>query len=120
MSEAPEPAAFARPQTDVALVFKAMGDSTRFAMLSLLAQRPQSGVELARALGLAKPTVSHHCNQLREAGLLLEVYQAGSVRLSVNRAVLEELSSLTLATLFAPAATPALRTTRRKGSDDQP
>jgi DNA-binding transcriptional ArsR family regulator len=85
---------------DPALIFKALGDSTRFAIAQILARAPKSSVELARLLSVSKPTISHHVHLLREAGLIEEKYVAGSVELELRRPVLENLSQLTIAKLF--------------------
>lgn len=109
---------FAEPEIDPAMVFRALGDSTRFALVGLLAERPRTSVELARALGLSKPTVSHHVFLLREAGLLDEQIRGGATTLSVRRATLERLSAITLERLFEagrPAALTRSRRSRREG-----
>jgi len=106
-------ARFAEPQIDPAMVFRALGDSTRFALVSLLAERPRTSVELARALGLSKPTVSHHVFLLREAGLLNEQIRGGATTLSVRRATLERLSAITLKRLFEADRPAALNRSRR-------
>ncbi len=90
-----------RPDLDPALIFKALGDSTRFAIANLLADAPRTSVELARALAVSKPTVSHHVSLMRQAGLLRETYESGSVRLFLDREVLANLSALVLAKLYA-------------------
>jgi DNA-binding transcriptional ArsR family regulator len=90
----------ADPALDPALIFKALGDSTRFAIASVLARSPMSSVELAKTLSVSKPTISHHVHLLREAGLLQEIFLNGSVELRLKRSVLEKLSELTVAKLF--------------------
>ncbi len=55
---------------DRARRYKAMGDPTRLAIFEAAAHRPRSVGELARALGVAQPTVSNHVRILRDAGLL--------------------------------------------------
>lgn len=49
---------------------KAMADSTRLRILRYLAQEPQTATELSRILRLRPPTVNHHLNQLRLAGMV--------------------------------------------------
>ncbi len=49
---------------------KAMADSTRLRILRYLAQEPQTAAELSRILRLRPPTVNHHLNQLRLAGMV--------------------------------------------------
>jgi DNA-binding transcriptional ArsR family regulator len=81
---------------DLPMVFKALGDPTRFALLTLIARAPTSSVELAKALGVSKPTISHHVSQLRLAGLIRERQQNNQVLLSARTAVLENLSALVM------------------------
>jgi len=49
---------------------KALSDATRLRILRYLAQSPQTATELSRALRLRPPTVLHHLNQLRMAGMV--------------------------------------------------
>ena len=50
--------------------YKALADPTRLRIVGMLAERPMYGQELANALGVKPPTVSHHLAELRAAGLL--------------------------------------------------
>jgi len=83
-----------------ALVFRALGDSTRYAIVTILAKEPVTAVELAKRLGLTKATVSHHVHKLRVAGLINEDWDAGSARLSLKRQVFERLSTRTIEDLY--------------------
>lgn len=49
---------------------KALSDATRLRILRYLAQSPHTATELSRALRLRPPTVLHHLNQLRMAGMV--------------------------------------------------
>lgn len=49
---------------------KTLGDPSRLRLLGLLLREPQTGEELAAALGLTEATVTHHVTKLREAGLV--------------------------------------------------
>lgn len=82
------------------LVFRALGDTTRFAIAKIIAKEPTSSTELARRMGLTKGTVSHHVRILRVAGLIEEKWAGGSVTLSLNRATLEDLSAKTIEMLY--------------------
>lgn len=55
-----------------ALIFslKALSDATRLRILRYLAQSPRTATQLSRALRLRPPTVLHHLNQLRIAGMV--------------------------------------------------
>lgn len=105
---------FSEPRLDPALIFKALGDSTRFAIVSMLARKPTAAVELARRLSVSKPTISHHIHLLREAGLLDGRLEQGATLLSVRRSVLEQLSSLTTDQLYNAGRKLSLKTTRSK------
>lgn len=50
--------------------FKAVGDSTRSRIISLLSERAATTSQLAEALGQAKGNVGHHLKVLEEAGLI--------------------------------------------------
>ncbi len=58
---------------------KALADESRLKILRLVAQREWSVGELAEAIGLGEPTVSHHLARLREA-YLVNIRTAGSAR----------------------------------------
>lgn len=49
---------------------RALSDPTRIRVLGLLGQRPMYGQELAQALNVTPPTVSHHLQALVMAGLV--------------------------------------------------
>jgi DNA-binding transcriptional ArsR family regulator len=50
--------------------FEALGDHQRRAILRLLGDRPRSVGELASALPVTRPAVSHHLRLLKDAGLV--------------------------------------------------
>lgn len=57
----------------IALRLKALADPTRIQLVSLLLSRPERGActcELAPAVDLSEPTISHHLKQLLDAGLV--------------------------------------------------
>lgn len=94
------PPAGASAEPDLDLVFRALGDGTRWAMLGLLAERPMAPSELADALGIARSTVSHHLFLLREAGLVTAAGE-GRAPLTLSRDVFARLSARTLDRFFA-------------------
>ena len=58
-------------QTDhLSLVFAALADPTRRAILEMLSQRPHSVSRLAEPLGITLTAVAQHLQQLEEAGLV--------------------------------------------------
>lgn len=99
-SEIADSLSYAEPELDPALIFKALGDHTRYQIISLIAEFPLSSVQLSQKLSISKATVSHHVHILREAGLLTERYSSGSVILSLKREVVENLSSLIINKMY--------------------
>jgi DNA-binding transcriptional ArsR family regulator len=84
-----------------AKIFKALGDTTRYAMATTLARTPMTSVELAKLFKVSKPTISHHVAILREAGLLTERQtESGSV-LALNRRSLERASAAAAAEMYS-------------------
>ena len=59
---------------------KAMADPTRLRILRYLAEGPQTPSQLARRLRLRPPTVTHHLNTLRLAGLVEIIIHAEGER----------------------------------------
>jgi DNA-binding transcriptional ArsR family regulator len=60
----------AKHEPDLDLLFQALADPTRRAMLERLAQGPAPVSELARPTGLRLPTVMRHLSVLEAAGLV--------------------------------------------------
>jgi ArsR family transcriptional regulator, arsenate/arsenite/antimonite-responsive transcriptional repressor len=59
--------------TELAKVFKALGDPVRLRLLSMIASQEGGEVcvcELTPAFELSQPTISHHLKLLRQAGLI--------------------------------------------------
>jgi DNA-binding transcriptional ArsR family regulator len=95
-------------------VFRALGDTTRYAIASILARTPTTSAELARSLNVSKPTITHHVQALRSAGLIKETPSGGSTKLSLSRDTVAALSGAAVEQLFASSGELTLGTTRRK------
>ena len=67
-------------------VLKSLADSTRLHILCYLAEKPHTPSQLARRLRLRPPTVIHHLNDLRLAGLVQVILQPeGERRYTLRR-----------------------------------
>jgi DNA-binding transcriptional ArsR family regulator len=95
-------------------VFRALGDTTRYAIASILARTPTTSAELARSLKVSKPTITHHVHALRSAGLITETPSGGSTKLSLSRETVAALSGAAVEQLFASKADLTLGTTRKR------
>ncbi len=110
----PSESDIAEPERDPALIFKALGDTTRYAIVSLLARGPITSTDLAKKLGVSRPTISHHIHVLRDAGLLEEKIQGNAAVISLRREILEQLSDIAIRKLFNTTEKIDLRKTRTK------
>ena len=61
----------AKHDPDLSLLFHALADPTRRAILTRLAERPARVTDLADPTGLRLPTVMRHLSVLEEAGLIV-------------------------------------------------
>ena len=69
---------------------KALSDPTRLRILRYLADQPQTSSQLSRRLRLRTPTMTHHMNALRLAGLVhLQVDEQGERRYTVRAEAIE-------------------------------
>jgi len=82
--------------------FKALADESRLRIVGLLAQREWNVQELAAALGLKEPTVSHHLSVLKAQGLVTARAQGTTRWHALDKGALERLSRRVLQ---APAET---------------
>lgn len=92
------------PTLDEAVeLFKALGDPVRLRLLGLIAERPRSGTELAEAVAVGAPTISHHMEKLTRAGLVVAERDGQRRLYSIDTSRLN-----TWARSLAPAPAPAL------------
>ena len=103
-----------RLEVNAESVFRALGDTTRYAIASILARTPKTSAELARSLNVSKPTITHHVQALRSAGLLSETPAGGSTKLSLREDTVAALSGAALEQLFASTGDLSLTTTRKR------
>lgn len=73
--------------------FKALADPTRRRILELLRSADLNAGELADHFDMAKPSISHHLNTLKAAGLVDAEREGQSIVYSLNTSVLQDLMS---------------------------
>lgn len=79
-------------ETELVAVYKALADGTRLRIMGLVVERPRHVDELAMALGVSGPTISHHLFRLKAAGLVLAEREGRFIRYSANLSRLHGLS----------------------------
>jgi ArsR family transcriptional regulator, arsenate/arsenite/antimonite-responsive transcriptional repressor len=72
-------------------LFKALNDQTRREILELLKEKDLTAGEIADRFSISKPSISHHLDLLRQAGLVISVKQGQFVTYSLNTTVLDEV-----------------------------
>lgn len=65
-------------------VFKALSDPTRRQILELLKHQDMSAGDIADHFDMAKPSISHHLNTLKQAHLVLSEKQGQNIIYSIN------------------------------------
>ena len=88
------------PRDRLLVFFRALGDVERLKIAGLLAQRPATVVELARALELREPDVVRHLARLEAAGLI-RVVSVGSLAYAFDESALLRLKKQ-VARIFKP------------------
>lgn len=73
--------------------FKALADPTRRRILELLRSADLTAGELADHFDMTKPSISHHLNTLKAAGLVDAEREGRSIVYSLNTSVLQDLMS---------------------------
>jgi len=72
-------------------VFKALKDPTRRQILEMLRERDMTAGEIAERFDITWPSISHHLDLLRKAGLVVSEKEGQFVCYSINTSVLEDL-----------------------------
>ena len=72
-------------------IFKALNDPTRREIIELLKKGDLTAGEIADHFQITKPSISHHLDLLKQAGLVEAVKQGQFIYYSLNTTVVDEL-----------------------------
>jgi ArsR family transcriptional regulator, arsenate/arsenite/antimonite-responsive transcriptional repressor len=72
-------------------LFKALNDATRREILEMLKNRNMTAGEIAEQFNISKPSISHHLDLLKQAGLVEAEKQGQFITYSLNTTVVDEL-----------------------------
>jgi len=72
-------------------LFKALNDPTRREILELLKKGDLTAGEIADQFNISKPSISHHLDLLRQAGLVQSVKEGQFMYYSLNTTVMDEI-----------------------------
>ena len=73
------------------ILFKALNDSTRREILELLKKKDLTAGEIADKFSISKPSISHHLDLLKQAGLVESVKEGQYIYYSLNTTVMDEI-----------------------------
>jgi ArsR family transcriptional regulator, arsenate/arsenite/antimonite-responsive transcriptional repressor len=76
---------------NLGLAFKALNDSTRREILELLKQQDLTAGEIVEKFNISGPSISHHLELLKRAGLVDSKKEGQYVRYSINMTVIDEI-----------------------------
>jgi DNA-binding transcriptional ArsR family regulator len=74
------------------LLFKALNDATRRDILELLKDGDKTAGEIAERFYISKPSISHHLDLLKQAGLVEAEKQGQFIYYSLNTTVVDEIA----------------------------
>lgn len=77
-------------------VFKALADPTRRRILHLLRDRELAAGEIAAQFQISWPSISHHLNLLKQAGLVTDERRGQTIIYSLNTTVFQDVISWSL------------------------
>ena len=73
------------------ILFKALNDSTRRLILELLRKKDLTAGEIADQFNISKPSISHHLDLLKQAGLIEATKEGQFIYYTLNTTVLDEM-----------------------------
>jgi DNA-binding transcriptional ArsR family regulator len=74
------------------LLFRALNDATRRDILEMLKDGDKTAGEIADGFSISKPSISHHLDLLKQAGLVEAVKQGQFVYYSLNTTMVDEIA----------------------------
>jgi DNA-binding transcriptional ArsR family regulator len=72
-------------------VFKAMNDPARREILKMLHQHDMTAGDIAAKFNMTAPSISHHLDKLKRAGLVSTIKQGQFVLYSINTTIVDDL-----------------------------
>jgi DNA-binding transcriptional ArsR family regulator len=72
-------------------IFKALNDPTRREILEMLHERDMTAGEIAEGFDMSFPSISHHLDLLKRAGLVNSEKEGQYVYYSLNTTVVDEI-----------------------------
>ena len=72
-------------------VFKALNDPARREILKMLQKQDMTAGEIAAKFDMSAPSISHHLDKLKRAGLVTTVKQGQFIHYSINTTIIDDI-----------------------------
>ena len=72
-------------------LFKALNDTTRREILELLKEKDMTAGDIADQFHISKPSISHHLDLLKQAGLVNAIKEGQFIYYSLNTSVVDDV-----------------------------
>ena len=72
-------------------LFKALNDETRRKILELLKEKDLNAGDIAKEFDISKPSISHHLDILKRAGLITYEKKGQFLEYSINTSILDDV-----------------------------
>lgn len=73
------------------VLFKALNDQTRREILEMLQKKDMTAGDIADRFNISKPSISHHLDLLKQAGLVEAVKEGQFIYYSINTTVVDDI-----------------------------
>ncbi|WP_422446671.1 autorepressor SdpR family transcription factor [Thermoanaerobacterium sp. DL9XJH110] len=83
-------------ETNLNISFKALSDPIRRKILLLLKEKDMTAGEIAERFDISKPSISHHLNILKQAGMVVDERKGQNIYYSINTSVFEDVVSFVM------------------------
>lgn len=72
-------------------IFKAMNDPARREILKMLRKKDLTAGEIAAKFNMTAPSISHHLDKLKRAGLVTTIKEGQFITYSINTTIVDDL-----------------------------
>lgn len=72
-------------------VFKALNDPARREILKMLQKQDMTAGDIASKFDMTAPSISHHLDKLKRAGLVTTIKQGQFIHYSINTSIIDDI-----------------------------
>ena len=72
-------------------IFKALNDPARREILKMLQKKDMTAGDIASKFDMTAPSISHHLDKLKRAGLVTTIRQGQFIHYSINTTIIDDI-----------------------------